>query len=207
MTIDILANKLNLGLKGDVEKILLKLKDNYDLKTAGIKLVQDGALWKFKIPDEHTELVRDAAIPEFDLPILETMAYIAWRNGSRQCDVVRVRSNKAYNHIKFLKEKGFIESHKSGLSKWLQPTKKFYEYFKIDQTKKLPVPEAVEKRLLEAEKASEEMDRQDAEKKTLQEQAQQPKAKEEESDGDVEAAEQTPAEEQKEADEHNPDNE
>src|SRR3990172_4087484 len=155
VSIEVLANKLNLGLKDEVRKHLEKMKAEYDAKQ-GIKLVQDGDLWRFKIPDEHTELVREAATPEFDSSILETLAYIAWRNGSRQCDVVRVRSNKAYNHIKLLREKGFIEAHKSGLSKWLQPTRKFYEYFKINPGEKLPVPEEVEKRLEEAERAAQE---------------------------------------------------
>jgi|GEM_PF-1717624 len=157
VTVEMLANKLNLGLKDDIRKHLEKIKQEHDSRP-GIKLVQDGELWKFKIPDEHTDLVREAAIPEFDISVLETLAYIAWRGGSRQCDVVRVRSNKAYNHIKLLREKGFIEAHKSGLSKWLQPTRKFYEYFKINPGEKLPVPEEVEKRLEEAEQAAKEIE-------------------------------------------------
>ena len=177
VSIEVLANKLNLGLKDEVRKHLEKMKAEYDAKQ-GIKLVQDGDLWRFKIPDEHTELVREAATPEFDISILETLAYIAWRNGSRQCDVVRVRSNKAYNHIKLLREKGFIESHKSGLSKWLQPTRKFYEYFKINPGEKLAVPEEVEKRLEEAEKSAQEAEAAEQAAAAAQEQT---KEKEEES--------------------------
>lgn len=156
VTIDALANKLNLGLKGDVLKILKELQADYEKKTSGvgIKFIQDGEKWKFSIPVEHTALVLDAALPEFDKSILETLAYIGWRGGSRQCDVVRVRSNKAYRHIKLLIEKEFIESSKSGLSKWLQPTKKFYEYFNIKPNQKLPVPKEVEEKLEEAEKQS-----------------------------------------------------
>ena len=213
VAVDVLANKLNLGLKGDVSKTLAKLKETYDAKTCGIKLIQDGDLWKFKIPDEHAELVREAAIPEFDQPILETLAYSGWRGGSRQCDVVRVRSNKAYNHIKLLKEKGFIESHKSGLSKWLQPTRKFYEYFKMDPAQKLPVPEEIEKRLQEAEKAAEEAGKAEAEKLAQAQQTEQQvpvEAKAEEKPGDDEpdeGQEPEPEPEEQEDDEENPDNE
>jgi segregation and condensation protein B len=178
VSIEVLANKLNLGLKDEVRKHLEKMKSEYDAKQ-GIKLVQDGDLWRFKIPDEHTDLVREAAIPEFDTSVLETLAYIAWRNGSRQCDVIRVRSNKAYNHVKLLREKGFIEAHKSGLSKWLQPTRKFYEYFKINPGEKLPVPEEVEKRLEEAEKAAQEAEA--AEKAAQEEQQKQEEKSAEES--------------------------
>ncbi len=161
VTVDALANKLNLGLKGDVLKILEDLQADYEKKTVGIRLVQDGERWKFSIPAEHISLVLDAALPEFDRSILETLAYIGWRGGSRQCDVVRVRSNKAYKHIKLLIEKGFIESSKSGLSKWLQPTKKFYEYFNIKSNQKLPIPKEVEEKLEEAEKAAGEAEKQE----------------------------------------------
>ncbi len=147
VTVDALANKLNLGMKADIVKILNELKAEYEIRPGALKLVQDGARWKFSIPNEHTNLVLDAALPEFDKSILETLAYIGWRGGSRQCDVVRVRSNKAYKHIHLLVEKGFIESSRSGLSKWLQPTKKFYEYFNIQSNQKLPISKAVEARL------------------------------------------------------------
>ncbi len=161
VTVDALANKLNLGLKADVGKLLRELQKEYETRKGAIQLIQDGSRWKFSIPNEHTTLVLDAALPEFDKSILETLAYIGWRGGSRQCDVVRVRSNKAYNHIKLLIEKGFIESHKSGLSKWLQPTKKFYEYFNVKSNQKLPISKAVEERLEAAEKAAEETKAQD----------------------------------------------
>jgi len=156
VTIDALANKLNLGLKANVDKLLRELQKEYEIRKSAIKLIEDNGRWKFSIPAAHTSLVLDAALPEFDKSVLETLAYIGWRGGSRQCDVVRVRSNKAYNHIKLLIEKGFIESHKSGLSKWLQPTKKFYEYFDIKSNQKLPIPKAVEEKLEEAEKAAKE---------------------------------------------------
>jgi segregation and condensation protein B len=170
VTVDALANKLNLGLKADVSKLLRDLQKDYATRKGAIQLIQDGNFWKFSIPNEHTNLVLDAALPEFDKSILETLAYIGWRGGSRQCDVVRVRSNKAYNHIKLLIEKGFIESHKSGLSKWLQPTKKFYEYFNVKPNQKLPVPKEVEERLIEAEKAAEEAGQSETEQKEQEKQ-------------------------------------
>jgi len=139
VSVDTLAKKA--GLPHElVKNALLELQKDYESRQ-GLKVVSEENLWKFKVPDENIPLIKDVAEPEFDKAILETLAYIGWRGGSRQCDVVRVRSNKAYNHIKFLIEKGFIESSRSGLSKWLAPTKKFYEYFNMQQGQKLPVRE------------------------------------------------------------------
>ncbi len=139
VSVDTLAKKINFPHE-TVRNILVELQKDFESRP-GLKIVFEDNLWKFKIPDENIQLVKDVAEPEIDKSILETLAYIGWRGGSRQCDVVRVRSNKAYAHIKYLVEKGFIESSKSGLSKWLQPTKKFYEYFSIQQGQKLPVEE------------------------------------------------------------------
>lgn len=154
VTVDLLAHKVNMAGTAAIQWALSELQKDYETK-GGLKIFSDDkGVWKFKVPDEHIPIVQEAAEPEFDRAVIETLAYIAWRNGSRQCDVVRVRGNKAYNHIKLLKEREFIESHKSGLSKWLEPTKKFYEYFHLKQGEKLPVPEEVVKAAEEAEKAT-----------------------------------------------------
>jgi len=154
VTVDLLAHKVNMAGTAAIQWALSELQKDYETK-GGLKITSDDkGVWKFKVPDEHIPFVQEAAEPEFDRAVVETLTYIAWRNGSRQCDVVRVRGNKAYNHIKLLKERDFIESHKSGLSKWLEPTKKFYEYFHLKQGEKLPVPEEVVKAAEEAEKAT-----------------------------------------------------
>ncbi len=136
VTAEKLSERLGISQQARVKSILESMQSEYAGKR-GIQLVTENGAWKFKVPDEHIQIVKDVAEPEFDKSVTETLAYIAWRNGSRQCDVVRVRSNKAYNHIKLLIEKGFIESSKAGLSKWLEPTKKFYEYFHLQQGQKL----------------------------------------------------------------------
>jgi len=151
VTVEQLAHKVNLGFTGTVKKAVLELQKEYASRTGLNIICDEKGIWKFKIPDSHITIVKEAAEPEFDRAVIETLAYVAWRGGARQCDVVRVRSNKAYNHIKLLIEKEFIESHKSGLSKWLEPTKKFYEYFKLEPGQKLSVPGEVEKKFETAE--------------------------------------------------------
>ncbi|MBD3263254.1 hypothetical protein GF374_02655 [Candidatus Woesearchaeota archaeon] len=136
-----LAKKLNLGSKGRVKAAIKELQEDYKKRSAGLVIVKESGAWKFKIPDEFLGLIKEAAEPEMNTATLQTLAYIAYRRGSRQCDVVRVRSNKAYDHIKELLAKGFLSSEKSGLSKFLRPTKKFYEYFKLKPGEKLKIPE------------------------------------------------------------------
>ena len=134
-----LAEQLNLGSPGQVKQVLHELQKEYDERSSGFRLVEENGLWKIKILDEYTEIVKDAALPELDKAVLETLAYIAFRGGSRQCDVVRVRSNKAYRHIRVLLEQEFIESEKTGLTKFLSLSKKFYRYFNLKDNQKIEI--------------------------------------------------------------------
>jgi len=120
-----------------IHAALIDLQQDYSSRPSGIKVVKENETWKFAVQDEHSEVIREAAEPELDKGTIETLAYIAWRGGSRQCDVVRVRSNKAYRHINVLLEQEFIESEKTGLTKFLTLTKKFYRYFNLKDGQKL----------------------------------------------------------------------
>ena len=102
-----------------------------------LKIINQDSTWRMAVKDEHIETVQDVAQPEISKAVLETLAYIAHKKSIRQADVVRIRSNKAYGHIKELVENGFLESKKDGASKKLCPTRKFYEYFKLTEDQPL----------------------------------------------------------------------
>ncbi len=68
---------------------------------------------------------------ELDRPTQETLAIVAYKNPVLQSEVIKIRGNKAYDHIKILKEEGFITSEKSGRTRLLKLTPKFFEYFDV----------------------------------------------------------------------------
>jgi segregation and condensation protein B len=136
LTIDKIAESIKFNDLDQINNALLELKEEFENRSLGLRVLNDGKLWKFDIIKEHSEVIKRAAEPELDKGTLQTLAYIAWRGGSRQCDVVRVRSTKAYRHIKILIDQEFIESEKTGLTKFLTPTKKFYRYFNIKERDK-----------------------------------------------------------------------
>jgi DNA-binding MarR family transcriptional regulator len=81
-------------------------------------------------------------LPETELSktILETLAVIAWKHPVLQADVIKIRTNKAYDHIKELEELGFITKEKKGRSYLLKVSTKFREYFELpghDDIKKM----------------------------------------------------------------------
>lgn len=134
ISVDKIARLCGIGAKGIVKNALLELQDEYDKRGAGIQIWQnEEGLWLFRILDEYVDLARESAKPELDKAVLETLAFIAWKKKVRQSEVVKVRSNKAYEHIKELLDRGFIEAEKKSRTLVLKPTKKFYEYFQITE--------------------------------------------------------------------------
>ena len=59
------------------------------------------------------------------------------RRHRRQSDVIRIRSNKAYDHIKELLKEGLVEAKKDGSTWKLSPTKKFYDYFDLSEDEEI----------------------------------------------------------------------
>ncbi len=144
LTLDKLARQCCIGSKGHVRVALESLKEDYGKRKAGLEIVGDEGTWKLKIKDEHIEIAKEAAKPEMDNATLETLSYIAWKKKIKQSDLIKARTTNAYEHIRTLLERRFIERHKQGSTFLLHPTKKFYDYFELDPNQELGVSEDVQ---------------------------------------------------------------
>ncbi|RMF06013.1 SMC-Scp complex subunit ScpB [Candidatus Woesearchaeota archaeon] len=115
-----------------IEEALKELKKVYDERASSLQVVQEGDFWKLTVRDKYAELAR-RIIPETEMSkaVMETLAVIAWKQPVLQSEVIRVRTNKAYEHIKELEEMGFITTEKFGRTKKLKITQKFLDYFDI----------------------------------------------------------------------------
>jgi hypothetical protein len=88
---------------------------------------------------------------------METLAVIAWKYPILQSEVIKIRHNKAYEHMKQLKEMGFVVKEKSGRTFKIKLTDKFFNYFDLptqdakDAFKKV-IPEDIQKEIMEKEK-------------------------------------------------------
>ena len=87
-----------------------------------------------------------AASPELHKGIMKTLAYIAYKQPVKQSEVINFRNSKAYEHIKLLKEKGFIKKDKKGITYIISTTPKFREYFgkNAGQGKSIEVAENID---------------------------------------------------------------
>ncbi len=132
-----LAKLCGIGSAGHVKSALKEMQTEFEDQERGVRLMEKEGLWRFAVSDAHVPLVKEAAKPEIDKAVLETLAFIAYKKNIRQSDIVKFRSNKAYAHIKHLESEGFIISKQKGKTKVLNPTKKFYDYFSLKEEEPL----------------------------------------------------------------------
>ena len=120
----------------DVNPLLLKrvledLKDKY--KDSGIALIQQNNLWKMDVAQEYVWMVNKLATgnAEFSRAERETLAIIAYKQPMKQSVLIKIRGNKAYDHIRKFAEMGLINKKKMGHTADLTLTEDFHEYFSI----------------------------------------------------------------------------
>ena len=114
-----------------LRKILSDLQDRY--KTSGIEIVQKENSWKMDVTQEYTYLVNKLATgsSEFGKAEQETLAIIAYKQPMKQSVLIKIRGNKAYDHIKKFVELGLINKKKMGHTAELSLSDIFYEYFHL----------------------------------------------------------------------------
>jgi len=121
-----------------LKKILSDLKDKY--KSSGIEIIQKENLWKMDVSSEHTNIVNKLATgsSEFSKAEQETLAIIAYKSPMKQSILIKIRGNKAYDHIKNFVSLGLINKKKMGHTAELTLNDNFYDYFHLDKQNKLP---------------------------------------------------------------------
>jgi len=123
----------------DHEKILVALQEleaEYTQKNGPIVVQHRDGDWKMTVHDEHLPMVR-RVVTKTELPkgVMETLAVIAYKAPVLQSDIVKVRTNKAYDHLADLESNHLITREKHGRSKMIKLPKKFFDYFDIPHDK------------------------------------------------------------------------
>lgn len=115
-----------------LRKILDDLSDKY--KYSGIELINKDNLWKMDVAQNYSYLVNKLATgsSEFSKAEQETLAIIAYKQPMKQSVLVKIRGNKAYDHIKKFSEMQLIIRKKIGHTYELGLSESFYEYFHVN---------------------------------------------------------------------------
>lgn len=132
MDVNEIATFCGIASAGIVKQALEGLKHDYEGKDSSLSILEENGKWKLNIKREYnyltTKLVSSA---EFDKPTQETLAIIAYKQPVFQAEIIKIRGNTAYDHVKMLRENGFITTEKSGRTRLIKLAPKFYDYFDI----------------------------------------------------------------------------
>jgi len=117
-----------------LKKILEDLSDKYS--NSGIELVQQNNMWKMDVAQEYVGMVNRLATgsSEFSRAEQETLAIIAYKQPIKQSVIIKIRGNKAYDHIKKFVEMGLIHKKKTGHTSELSLSESFHDYFHVNKS-------------------------------------------------------------------------
>ena len=127
-----IAKIVGIGSIGVIKEALKNLTEEYTKRNTSLQLYEENGKYKLNIKKSYnyltTKLITDC---ELDFPTQETLAIIAYKQPILQADIIKARGNGSYEHVHTLKEKGLVTSEKSGRTRKLQLTQKFYDYFDV----------------------------------------------------------------------------
>ncbi|MDE1848769.1 MAG: SMC-Scp complex subunit ScpB [Nanoarchaeota archaeon] len=122
-----------------IKELVEKLKERYNKDDSSIEIVERNGLWKMDIRKEFSDIVNRLASgsSEFSRAERETLAIIAYKQPIKQSVIIKIRGNKAYDHIKKFLELNLIKKKKSGHTHDLSLSDEFYDYFNLKDSKDL----------------------------------------------------------------------
>lgn len=128
-----IADILDLGSMGYVDMLIEEFQEDLEEEHRGLELVETPEGYELKVKKDHLEHVSHLA-PHQDLNEgqLRTLSLIAYNAPVEQADIVEIRGNRAYQHVKEMVNRGFISKEKDGRTSILDVTDHFLEYFEID---------------------------------------------------------------------------
>ena len=129
-------NLQDLILLTDINPIMLKqILNNITRKYAqgAIRLVARNNSWKMDVSEKYHYMINKLATgnAEFTKAEQETLAVIAYKQPVKQSIIIKIRGNKAYDHVKKFREIGLVTAKRIGHTYELNLSEEFYEYFNV----------------------------------------------------------------------------
>ena len=116
-----------------VDNALKELKSKYSDTQSALELIDNKSSISLELKQNLNEFVEDLLPAELKTAVLRTLAVIAIKKKILQSDLILLRGSSAYEHIKELLDKKFIQRRrqKEGRSFWLSLSEKFYQTFAV----------------------------------------------------------------------------
>ena len=118
-----------------LRELLDKLEEKYEKNDSALVIVKKGDMWKMDVKQDYSNIVSKLATgsSEFSKAEKETLAIIAYKQPIKQSVVIKIRGNKAYDHIKKYVDLDLIKKKKVGHTNELTLSEEFYDYFNVQE--------------------------------------------------------------------------
>jgi len=117
--------------KGKVQRLAKVLMEEYRSRDTALEILElEGERFVLQLKAEYTPKVRRLATrPLLSSGPLKTLSYIAYRQPVPQPQVIDVRGNHAYGHLKQLEDLDLIARERAGRTKVIRTTEFFADFF------------------------------------------------------------------------------
>lgn len=118
-----------------IKDLIEKLTEKYDKQNSAIEIIEKSGLWKMDVRQEYSYIINKLATgsAEFSKAEQETLAIIAFKQPIKQSIVIKIRGNKAYDHIKKFADLNLIKKKRVGRTYELNLTEEFFDYFNLSE--------------------------------------------------------------------------
>jgi len=118
-----------------LEELIEKLQEKYDSQDSAIEILEKNKMWKMDVRPQYYNIINKLAggRSEFSKAEQETLGIIAFKQPIKQSVIIKIRGNKAYDHIKLFVDQGLIKKKKIGHTHELSLSDDFYDYFTFQE--------------------------------------------------------------------------
>ncbi|OGJ12492.1 SMC-Scp complex subunit ScpB [Candidatus Pacearchaeota archaeon RBG_19FT_COMBO_34_9] len=114
-----------------LQELIEKLQEKYDKNDSAIEIIEKNKMWKMDVCPQFHSIINKLAggKSEFSKAEQETLGIIAYKQPIKQSVIIKIRGNKAYDHIKKFIELELLKKKKIGHTYELSLSDDFYDYF------------------------------------------------------------------------------
>lgn len=128
-----------------IKECLEKLKEKHNVENSAIEIVERTEMWKMDVKAEYVNVIHKLATgkSEFTKAEQETLALIAYKQPIKQSIIIKIRGNKAYEHVAKFRSLNLVRAKKEGHTNILTLSEEFYDYFNVSSNSENPLKEEV----------------------------------------------------------------
>ena len=121
-----------------ITDLVERLRERYEKDDTSLRIIEKPGMWKMDVKQEYSDIINRLATgrSEFTKAEQETLAIIAYKQPIKQSVIIKIRGNKAYDHIKKFVDLDLLKKKKIGHTHELNLSEEFYDYFNIEQVNK-----------------------------------------------------------------------